>query len=403
MRKEKYDKLDKNKKIICRCCGRELLLKDFAYSCVRTSDFTGSRCATCDWVYRHNGLPKIDSYKDDTIYSILDNILLNNIVYLNELCNIAKLSLDEIISIICKLKIGNRSLSVKYNCKYCGKEYSKVLSAYIKQSKQNMYCSYQCYWNDKPNTVGYGENNICYNRITTECTNCGKKINIIPYDYNTTNQYGDSHHFCSQQCYWQYRSKYYVGKKSISANRIFTKEQKEKMKLRILKNSRSSKRFDSKIQLSINKILDDNQIKYIREYIVGYYAVDNYLVDNNLIIEVMGDYWHTSPLIYNENQYKINETQRRGIQKDKQKYSYIKNNLNIEILYLWEYDIDNRPDLCKDLIQLYISENGILNNYHSFNWSFDETNRLVINHNIILPYQQQNIEDYRKLFKPKVV
>lgn len=38
-------------------------------------------------------------------------------------------------------------------------------------------------------------------------------------------------------------------------------------------------------------------IKYINEKTFKYYSVDNYLVDYNLIIEIMGDYFHANPIL----------------------------------------------------------------------------------------------------------
>lgn len=36
-----------------------------------------------------------------------------------------------------------------------------------------------------------GENNFWYNRIATQCTNCGKEIKVTPYYYNLYNKNGE--------------------------------------------------------------------------------------------------------------------------------------------------------------------------------------------------------------------
>ena len=97
----------------------------------------------------------------------------------------------------------------------------------------------------------------------------------------------------------------------------------------------------------------------------------------------MGDYWHGSPIKYKN---KLNDVQRNRIGKDKAKHSYIKSNYGIEILYLWEDDIYNRLDLCRALIQLYISKKGLLKNYNSFNYYLSEDGNIILNSNIIKPY-----------------
>ncbi len=79
---------------------------------------------------------------------------------------------------------------------------------------------------------------------------------------------------------------------------------------------------------------------------------------------------------------------KNRIPKDKAKHTYIKNHYNVEILYLWEDDIYNRLYLCKRLIKQYIKSKGILPNYHSFNYHIKH-NKLELNENIILPYQDR--------------
>ena len=147
-----------------------------------------------------------------------------------------------------------------------------------------------------------------------------------------------------------------------------------------------SKQLDTntKPQQIINAILDNLKISYINEKGFEFYAVDNYLDELNLIIEVMGDFWHCNPLKYSSpNGYDIH---KKRVSRDKAKHSYFKNNYNIEILYLWENDIYNNFEICAKLIMLYVKNNGILENYHSFNYRIED-DRLVLNENIILSYQ----------------
>lgn len=131
-------------------------------------------------------------------------------------------------------------------------------------------------------------------------------------------------------------------------------------------------------------MLDNMGIKYINEYNVEYYAVDNYLVDYNLFIEVMGDYWHCSPIRYPIIKY---QQQREAIRRDKAKHTYITETYNIPILYLWESDINKNPKLCESLIQKFINENGRLQNYNSFNYHLDN-DKITLNDNIVLSYSE---------------
>lgn len=130
-------------------------------------------------------------------------------------------------------------------------------------------------------------------------------------------------------------------------------------------------------------------------------VIDNYLSEYDLFIEVMGDYWHASPLRYGEQRYLINTIQQRTLQHDKQKRTYIKNHFHKDILYLWETDVNRNEALCEKLIREYIRTGGRLEDYHSFNYHLDG-DRLVLNNKIITPYQDMRIDMYRHLLKEKV-
>lgn len=106
-------------------------------------------------------------------------------------------------------------------------------------------------------------------------------------------------------------------------------------------------------------------------------------------------------LRYNEDKYLINEMQQKQLHRDKIKYSYIMNHYKIPILYLWETDINKAPDMCLELIKKYIQNNKILGNYHSFNWQL-ENNNLSIKRDVIIPYQDMSVNEYRRLIKKKV-
>lgn len=77
--------------------------------------------------------------------------------------------------------------------------------------------------------------------------------------------------------------------------------------------------------------------------------------------------------------------QKKDIIRDKRKNTYIKKYYNIDILYLWESDINNNPVICQTLIKKYIENSGKLDDYNPFNFLFyDDT--LALKSNIINPY-----------------
>lgn len=397
MTKEQFEKYDKDT-AYCECCNRVIDIKNISYRNLHL-DGTAKRCNYCDWIFRHDGLPLVDSFSEEQVKYALEFILFEKSLYINDLANELCLTINETVRLINSIKVGGKKYLVKSNCNYCDEEIEKPVSVYLKN--KNIYCSLDCYWKHKAEITPHGADNSFYKRVQTVCTNCGKDIEVIPFDYNKTNKFGDNHNFCSQQCYWEYRKKYYVGEKSSTFNIEYTSERREKMRKIAFDNSRNSNRFDSSIQLIINNVLDKNNIMYKREHIIEFYAIDNYLIDNNLFIEVMGDYWHSSPLKYNKEKYKINSIQSKTLQHDKQKHTYIKNHFNKEILYLWENDINNNKDMCESLILTYMNNDGILKNYHSFNYHIED-DELILNDDIITPYQDMNVDMYRHLFKEKV-
>lgn len=160
------------------------------------------------------------------------------------------------------------------------------------------------------------------------------------------------------------------------------KEKSRKRAVQILENRQLD--TNTKPQQIVNLVLDNLKISYINEKGFDFYAVDNYLDELNLIVEVMGDFWHCNPKKYSSPN--IYDVHKKRIPRDKAKHSYFKNNYDIEILYLWEDDIYNNIEVCEKLIMLYIDNKGILKNYHSFNYHI-ENDKLILNENIVLPYQ----------------
>lgn len=138
----------------------------------------------------------------------------------------------------------------------------------------------------------------------------------------------------------------------------------------------------TKPQIIVNELLNNINVSYENEKGYDYYSVDNYIIHHNLIIEVMGDFWHCNPIKYSEVKQGI---QKRRIVKDKAKHNYILNNYNIEILYLWGKDIYENLDLCKYLINYYIESKGKLKNFNSFNYKIDDK-ILKLKDNIIKNY-----------------
>lgn len=258
-------------------------------------------------------------------------------------------------------------------CEICGE------LMHISKKSTQRFCSIECQriWQ----TRQVGELNKRFSQEKISCDYCGNEFFVKKYKTNM-----NQNHFCSKKC----RQAWYADVWSQSDN---WKEESRKRAINILTNNTTTTL--TKPQAIVNCLLDSCNIQYNNEEPFVYYAVDNYLVDYNLIIEVMGDYWHANPIKFNN----LNDLQRKNISRDKAKHTFINKYYGIQILYLWEKDILERPELCMSLIKLYIDNNGIIDNYHSFN--YDSCNdEFVLSNHLIQPYQDMNndkINEYKKI------
>lgn len=257
-------------------------------------------------------------------------------------------------------------------CEICG------AFMHVSKKSEQRFCSIECQkiWQ----TQQVGEINPNFTQEKIQCEYCGDYFYIKQYKINN-----GQHHFCSNEC----RRAWYANVWSQSEE---WKEESKKRAAEILKNNQSITL--TKPQIIINNILDKENIIYNNEESFIYYSADNYLIEYDLVIEVMGDYWHSNPLKYK----KLNDLQKKNIRRDKAKHTFLLDYYGINILYLWEKDILENPELCALLIKLYIINNGILKDYHSFNYCV-ENGKLILQNKLVKPYQSMDIEEVKEYMK----
>lgn len=233
-------------------------------------------------------------------------------------------------------------------CIGCGKEFRS-------KEKKLQYCSWECY--------RYYIKQNSYSRNKRKCEWCGK-------DYYPKQR---DQRYCSKDCGYKWYSEF---KKTDEQMELQT----DKV-LNLINSGRTNKAF-TKPHVIIDSLLEAEGINRSDEYNIKYYSIDIYLPDSKLMIEIMGDYWHTNP----KTKYKECKSipQQQTVSRDKRKHTYVRNQYGIEILYLWESDIYYKIDLCKMLIAKYISNNGALDNYNSFNYTVQD-GKLTLNEDIITP------------------
>ena len=233
-------------------------------------------------------------------------------------------------------------------CKGCGKEFRP-------KENRTQFCGFDCYYN-------YIRRNS-YTKVPRKCKYCG----------NTFYQNHYKQQFCSKDCAYKWYSEFKQTEEQIQL-------QTDKV-LNAICNGHIKKAY-TKPHVIIDELLDSVNINHIDEYNIKYYSVDIYLPDNNLMIEIMGDYWHTNPT----TKYKECKSipQQKTVTRDKRKHTYVQRYYGIEILYLWENDINNNIELCNALINLYINEDGILKDYNSYNYELIN-NEIKLKDDIVQP------------------
>lgn len=75
--------------------------------------------------------------------------------------------------------------------------------------------------------------------------------------------------------------------------------------------------------------------------LIGYYPVDCYLPEIDIILQIDGTYWHAKPNLYKEDQ--LNDIQKNKIMSDKRFASYCKNH-NLKYARVWEDDFYANPE-----------------------------------------------------------
>lgn len=102
----------------------------------------------------------------------------------------------------------------------------------------------------------------------------------------------------------------------------------------------------------MSSMLDELEVKFESQKILGDFIYDFYLPDCRLFIEVDGDYFHGHPDKYAINE--LNALQRRVKQNDVLKDKLAKG-LRYGILRFWECDINDDEETVKRTITAYIN------------------------------------------------
>lgn len=356
--------------------------------CKRRNEHYRGVCKVCDYKRRnkekiYDFLTNSSEWSEDELDIVLEYLLYQMGDVINPLEDMLEnKTFSQIVCLIKDLHIGGRTpIKIELNCFSCGKKIIRPVGHFY---HERVYCSFECRDKYKTNYLS-GENSPWYKRVDTVCSNCQKEISVIPFEYNLRNEYGESHNFCSRECYCEYRSKYYIGERHPMFGKPVSEESKQRTRelaIRLIADGKMPQTM-TKPHRAIYNLLTENNIPCENEHSLKYHSIDIYLKDYNLMIEIMGDYWHGIPLKYQYEE--LNKQQLKSVKQDKSKHTYTKKYHDVEILYLWERDITHNMDLCWSLIQEYISHQGVLYDYNSYNYELIDNN-LILKDDIVQPY-----------------
>lgn len=238
-------------------------------------------------------------------------------------------------------KVHNHKEKILYPCDNCGKIVELFESKYeqIKNGNQkNCFCSKECKaeW-DSFHFIGEGNANYQGGDIEKTCEYCGKKYYVQKHRDGRTR-------FCSRDCVnaWQ---------KDVLA---FDKDWLDFRRNVGIKTMQQQKNRYTKPELITREYLDEHNILYYHQHKMhDMFVVDFYLYELDIVIEVLGDYWHGNPKFYGESEDKIplKDWQITTRQKDQRKYNHLINEGH-KVFMLWEDDIYKNINECMRLLNI---------------------------------------------------
>lgn len=133
------------------------------------------------------------------------------------------------------------------------------------------------------------------------------------------------------------------GKKRLSGWEKLTNEEREQRSKRQFETRVVNGYYDSKLEERIDKILTDNNIKHRRCFWLYHHPYD-FILDNYLLLEINGDYWHANPNIYKADDLMSNGKLAKDIWAYDKKFKDCLQNSKFNLIYLWESDMNKMSD-----------------------------------------------------------
>jgi DNA mismatch endonuclease (patch repair protein) len=145
-------------------------------------------------------------------------------------------------------------------------------------------------------------------------------------------------------------SRIHMGKPSSRKGKHLTPEQVEKL----LQSMANRQRSGTKPEIAVKKIIDDERLPFDYQVPIFGSILDFWSKELRIALEVNGCYFHSCPRCYNRETI-LNEPQYERQQRDK-KLKVVLRKHNVELLELWEHDINSRPNFIRSEILRVVGE-----------------------------------------------
>lgn len=303
-------------------------------------------------------------------------------------------------------------------CKFC----NRVFALRTTKRTQEKYCSTKCKTAQECSTK----------RHTFVCTNCGKEFSrnwdkhqeynfccsecalefqarekrppdkICEFCGNSFKPKYPRQRFCCISCQNKWQSVVFKGEGNPHYRKDISLEERTRIcpicgKQFVAKNATLATRQiycsmkckrkgfrDSKIQqemvAEVRKIFPEAEEEHV-EYPFSF----DCFVSPNFVVEMMGDYWHCNPTVYNKEEW--DPIQKRAFIKDSRKRKFLRDG-NYNFLYIWENDWRENKEKCLFLIKILFE--GVLENPDSFNYIEDKNGKFVLSSDLIDFYSGEN-------------
>lgn len=323
---------------------------------------------------------------DDKVFNVSKNAYSNLVAYLNKknisftndiLCNLINEK-----CIICDLKINNCKISrglviVDTVCEHCRKKYNISSKNFVYKKKCKLescdntffnfektdkFCSDGCLTKNriiscKKNMVKYNKDNHwskiktesevreIYKKIGNSGKNTKSKMSVIAWNKGKTMpiEYCEKNRI-SQLKFWN---------DLTNEERELRKERHRKIAFKNMEQYKHQTKIELKIENLLKDLINKKMIKSYKYSFILKNRQFDFVVNENIIIEVHGDYWHGNTSI---PKFK-NLTDRQKMKKldDKIKEKLAKDN-GYKYFYFWENDINNNFKKVENKILEIINE-----------------------------------------------